>query len=198
MTRLLSTSLLLFVSSLASVSVASQKKRHTKHKHGAHEHGSAILNLVVEGSKVTAQFQAPSESIWGFEYTAKSEADKQKQADGSEKLKASFDKMLLIESAFGCSFKSTKFEVQASKNEQKVEQKHGGEHNHSGEQKHSGEHSEVHAEFVSECQKPLAGAKVNFAFGKFFPGIKAMKIQLLSGEKQTGATIENDKGAVNL
>ena len=69
-----------------------------------------------------------------------------------------------------------------------------------GEKAHerSGDHSETRAEFVADCQKPLAGAKVNFGFGKFFPSVKEVKVLVLSGEKQAGADIDNDKGSVTL
>ncbi len=60
----------------------------------------------------------------------------------------------------------------------------------------SGDHSETCAKFVADCQKPLAGAKVSFGFGKFFPQVKDVEVQVLSGEKQAGADI--DKGSVTL
>ena len=38
----------------------------------AHKHGHAKLNLIVEGSTLTAQFESPTEALYGFEHDAKS------------------------------------------------------------------------------------------------------------------------------
>jgi hypothetical protein len=67
-----------------------------------------------------------------------------------------------------------------------------------GEKAHesSGDHSETCAKFEADCQKPLAGAKVNFGFGKFFPQVKGVEVQVLTGEKHAGADI--DKGSFTL
>lgn len=67
-----------------------------------------------------------------------------------------------------------------------------------GEKAHesSGDHSETCAKFVADCQKPLAGAKVNFGFGKFFQQVKEVKMQVLTGEEQADADI--DKGSITL
>jgi hypothetical protein len=155
--------------------------------HGAHEHGHAKLNLIVEGNKLTAQLEAPSESIYGFEYMAKTDADKKKRDAGGETLKSNFEKMLVVDPSFGCVFKNVKLDLHVPEEEE------GG----SAKTK-KGEHSETHAEFVANCAKPLAGAKVNFAFGKYFARIKEVKVQVVSGEKQSGADIDNDKGTVTL
>ncbi|MCA3086160.1 MAG: DUF2796 domain-containing protein [Rhodocyclaceae bacterium] len=161
-----------------------------KHKsHGAHEHGNAKLNLVVEGNKLTAQLEVPSESIYGFEYEPKSEKDKKQREAGGEKLKSSFEKMLVIDKSLGCAFQNTKLDLHASD---------GGKGHDDHKSGKKGEHSETRAEFVATCQKPLAGTKVSFAFGKVFPRIKEIKVQVISDSKQSGADIDNDKGDVTL
>lgn len=190
----LTTAIAILSVSLSSSVLAAGK---TKHKgHHAHEHGHAKLNLVVEGTKLTAQLEAPSESIYGFEHEAKTDADKKKRDAGGEKLKANFGKMVTVDSAYGCTFTNKSLDLHATEKagENAGKTAKAGEKAHEG----SGEHSETHAEFVADCQKPLAGAKVNFAFGKFFPRMKEIKVQVLSGEKQSGADIDNDKGSVTL
>lgn len=165
---------------------AAPKDKHKTHK--AHEHGHAKLNLVVEGSKLTAQLEAPSESIYGFEYEPKSDKEKKQRESGGEKLKSNFDRMLVLDKSLACSFQNTKLDLHASEKDESDEGHKGG--------KKASDHSETHAEFVATCQKPLAGTKASFAFGKVFPRIKEIKIQVISDTKQSGADIDNDKGEV--
>ena len=181
-----------------------------KHKgHGAHEHGHAKLNLVVEGTKLTAVLEAPSESIYGFEYEPKTEKDKKKRADGGEKLKNQFGKMLVLDKSLVCTFANTKLDLHVTEEEATSgapgeAPKSGGAPSEAAKpaeakesHKHDAEHSETHAEFVATCLKPLAGTKAKFAFRKSFPRLKEIKVQVISEAKQSGAEIENDKGEVS-
>jgi hypothetical protein len=61
-----------------------------------------------------------------------------------------------------------------------------------------GTHSEVHATFKFECSKPVAGSTLQFAARTHFKSLRTLKVQVLSGEKQSGTTIKNDKGTVQL
>ena len=180
--------------SFSTGAIAAGKTKHKSHR--AHEHGHAKLTLVVEGKKLTAQLEVPSESIYGFEYEAKTAADKKKRDAGGEKLKEHFNKMVAVDSSYGCAFTNKSLELYVSEKEDGGE----GKAAKSGDKdkEHSDNHSETRAEFVAQCQKLLAGAKVNFGFGKFVPRVKEVKVQVLSDEKQTGADIDNDKGSVTL
>ena len=169
--------------------------------HAAHEHGAAKLNLVAEGNKLTAQFEAPSASIYGFEYEPKTAADKKKREAGGEKLTANIEKMIILDAKLGCKFKSTKLDLHSKEaaDEEEADAKKTEKPKSSKDQaKRDAEHSETHAEFVAECSAPLAGTKVTFGFSKFFPKVRSLTVQALSGEKQAGAEISKDKGSVEL
>lgn len=161
------------VGSFGIESFASEKKK----SHGAHDHGSAKLNLVVEGTKLTAVLEVSSDSIYGFEYEPKSDKEKKQRDEGGEKLKANFGKMLLLDASLNCVFANTKLDLRAHA---------------------KGNHSETHAEFVATCQKPLTGTKASFAFQSFFPKIKRIQVQIISESNQAGSSIRNDKGDVTL
>lgn len=162
--------------------------------HGAHEHGVAAVNVVGEGNVVTIQLQAPSESIYGFEHEAKKEADLKKRDAAIEKLKANADKIFVLDAALGCKISSTDIKPFVAENSESKNEKSDS---HKGNHK-EGTHSEVHATFKFECSKPVAGSKLGFAARKHFKSLRTLKIQVLSGEKQDGATIKNDKGTVGL
>jgi hypothetical protein len=179
-----------------------------KHKgHGAHVHGHAKLSLVAEGQKLTAVFEVPSNSIYGFEYEPKTDAEKKKREEGGEKLKSNFEKMLILDKSLGCQFQNTKLNLHVSEDEPSSEreniagkesaEKTSEAHSHIDEKK-AGQHSETHAEFVANCQKPLAGTKVKFAFRKIFPAIKEINVQVVTDTKQSGAEIKRDKGEITL
>lgn len=164
--------------------------------HAAHEHGVAAVNVVGEGNSVTVQLQAPSESIYGFEHEAKNESDIKKRDAAIEKLKANASSIFVLDAALGCKISSTDIKPFVTDNKEKNEDKSKNqkEHNHHKE----GTHSEVHATIKFDCSKPVAGSKLGFAARKHFKSLRTLKIQVLSGEKQEGATIKNDKGTVGL
>ena len=160
--------------------------------HAAHQHGVAAVNIVGEGSTLTVQLEAPSESIYGFEHEAKKAADIKKRDSAIEKLKTSAEKMFVLEPGLGCKMSGSDikpFVTEAKENDKKLSKK--DEHK-------EGTHSEVHATFKFECTKPVAGSKLAFAAKKYFKSLSTLKVQVLSGEKQDGTTIKNDKGTVNL
>jgi hypothetical protein len=160
--------------------------------HAAHQHGVAVVNIVGEGSTLTVQLEAPSDSIYGFEHEAKKAADIKKRDSAIEKLKTSAEKMFVLEPGLGCKMSGSDikpFVTEAKENDKKLSKK--DEHK-------EGTHSEVHATFKFECTKPVAGSKLEFAAKKYFKSLSTLKVQVLSGEKQDGTTIKNDKGTVNL
>ncbi len=184
-------------SGLFATNAFAESKAHGK-GHAAHEHGAGKLNLVAEGNKLTAQFEVPSESIYGFEYEPKTAADKKKREAGGEKLKSNIEKMIILDSKLGCKFTTTKLDLHANEADDEAEADAKKPKDAKEQAKHDAEHSETHAEFVAECKSPLAGTKVTFGFSKFFPRVRTVKIQALSGEKQAGAEIEKDKGSIDL
>jgi hypothetical protein len=166
-------------------------KKHKSHK--AHEHGFAELNLVVEGKSINIELRSPSESIYGFEYEAKKESDIKVRDEAIEKLKTRISEMVILEASLECKFSTLEvkpFVTEAEEHESAKKSKAGKE-NHAM-------HSEVHASFKAECSKALAGTKVNFAFGKIFPKLNHIKVQSISGEKQSGLTVKKDKGVLDL
>ena len=60
---------------------AKNKQSHEHRQHAAHAHGAGSLGIAFEGLKGNIEFKIPSESILGFEHTAKSDKDKNKKAE---------------------------------------------------------------------------------------------------------------------
>jgi hypothetical protein len=157
---------------VASAGAAAKKR----HQHGAHVHGTAKLDIAVEGRTATVEFEAPAESIVGFEYQAKTAADQQKQAKALELLKNKIGGMVIFEPALGCHWSPTNLDV--------VRQDQ--------------EHAEVHGVFAVACDSPLAGSRVRFAFTREFPALRTINVQVVAKTQQVGATIQQDRGVVEV
>ncbi|MEN9825949.1 MAG: hypothetical protein RI953_1694 [Pseudomonadota bacterium] len=161
--------------------------------HAAHEHGVATVNVVAEGNGVTIQLEAPSDSIYGFEHEATKPADVKKRDEAIEKLKANADKMFLLDASLGCRVASSEIKPFVTEEKESANGSKKGHKNHK-----QGTHSEVHATFKFECGKPVAGSSLKFAARSHFKALRTLKVQVLSGERQSGNTFKNDKGSVQL
>lgn len=158
----------------------------------AHAHGAADLNIVVEGKKVTVEFRSPAEDIMGFEHEAKSDADKKKRDAAMNTIKERFGEMVVFDKKLGCKYQPG--EVSLVRTDDDPQDPNHGK----GDHKKGAEHREVRATHHFICAQEPAGSRVRFAVSKMFPSIRDLKIQVLSGAKQSGAKIQRDKGDVAL
>jgi Protein of unknown function (DUF2796) len=147
-----------------------------RHQHGAHVHGTAKLNIAIEERTATVEFEAPAESIIGFEHKAKTATDQQKQTKALELFKNKIGSMLIFEPALGCRLSPTNLDV--------VQQDQ--------------EHSEVHGVFAVSCNAPLGGSKIRFGFTKTFPALQTVTVQVVAPTQQVGASIKQDRGEVEV
>ena len=147
-----------------------------QHQPGAHVHGTAKLNIAVEERTATVEFESPAESIIGFEHRAKTAAEQQKQGRALDLLKNTIGSMVIFEEVLGCRWSPISLDV--------VQQDQG--------------HSEAHGVFAVICDRPLAGSTVGFRFTKTFPAIQTVEVQVVAPTQQVGATIKQDRGAVEV
>ena len=143
----------------------------------AHQHGSAELNIAIEGNSAVIELEAPAEGFVGFEHEARTEAQKKQQEDALQTLRKRGGELVQFPSTAGCQTANMRTEVK----------RHAGE-----------EHSEVEAEYRVTCSGKLAGAVLRFGLSKLFPGVREVKVQLLNGAQQSGVTVINDRGTVQL
>jgi len=157
----------------------------------AHEHGSAKVNIAFETTKGAPkgviEFESPADSVVGFEYEAKTAADKAKVTAALNTLKARFGEMVIFPAAAACKVTAKSAKVAADD--------HHDSKQKGGKQE---QHSEVQAAFDVACAKPLAGLEIRFGFTKVFPKIHDVDVALLAGEQQASADVENDKGVLKI
>jgi hypothetical protein len=163
-----------------------------RHAH-THVHGTAEMNIVVDGRKIVVEFSSAADGLMGFEHEAKSDADKKKRDAVMKVIQERFGDMVIFDKKLGCTFQSGEVVLVQTDARRSTDDKPA-----KNDHKKSGEHREVRATHNFICQSDPAESRVRFAVSKAFPNIHEVKVQVLSGAKQTGATIKKDKGEVGL
>lgn len=150
---------------------------HDHAEHGsldAHEHGSAQLNVVLEGKMLHLQLDSPAMNLVGFEHAAKSAADKAKVAAARSQLEQP-------QALFGLNAG----DCQISK--QELESPLFAEHKHEEHHDHDSEHSDIHAHYSLDCQKPEELKQLNLSeLFKRFPATEKIQVQLIGPNGQQG------------
>ncbi|MDF3195313.1 DUF2796 domain-containing protein [Pseudomonas sp. 1928-m] len=150
---------------------------HDHAEHGsldAHEHGAAQLNVVLDGKALELQLESPAMNLVGFEHAAKSAADKAKVAAARSQLEQP-------QALFGLSAG----DCQISK--QELESPLFAEHKHEEHHDHDSEHSDIHAHYSLDCQKPEELKQLNLGeLFKRFPATEKIQVQLIGPNGQQG------------
>ncbi|MDP2747290.1 DUF2796 domain-containing protein [Pseudomonas sp.] len=150
---------------------------HDHAEHGsldAHEHGSAQLNVVLEGKALELQLESPAMNLVGFEHAAKSDADKAKVAAARSQLEQ--PQALFGLSAGDCTI-----------SKQELESPLFAEHKHEEHHDHDSEHSDIHAHYSLDCQKPEELKQLNLGeLFKRFPATEKIQVQLIGPNGQQG------------
>ncbi|MDR7026174.1 MULTISPECIES: DUF2796 domain-containing protein [Pseudomonas] len=150
---------------------------HDHAEHGsldAHEHGAAQLNVVLDGKVLELQLESPAMNLVGFEHAAKSDADKAKVAAARSQLEQ--PQPLFGLNAGDC---------QISK--QELESPLFAEHKHEEHHDHDSEHSDIHAHYTLDCQKPEELKQLNLGeLFKRFPATEKIQVQLIGPNGQQG------------
>lgn len=154
---------------------------HDHAEHGsldAHEHGAAQLNVVLDGKMLHLQLDSPAMNLVGFEHAAKSDADKAKVAAARSQLAQ--PQVLFGLNAGDCNI--SKQEVESP-----LFAKHADSHEHENEKSHDSEHSDIHAHYSLDCQKPEDLQQLDLGeLFKRFPATEKIQVQLIGPNGQQG------------
>jgi hypothetical protein len=139
-----------------------------------HEHGRAELDVAIEGPSVTAEFRSPADSVLGFEHAPRTTKEKQTVSAALEILRARSGELLLLPADAGCQFQPGKASIASE----------------------AGGHQDVEASLRATCRRPLLKGEIRFAFGRHFPEIRQLVVQVVGTGFQTGATITGGNGTI--
>jgi hypothetical protein len=138
-------------------------------KQANHNHGAAEARIAIEGKRGRIEFESPTSAIYGFEYEAKTTADKSRKEKAIQLLQDKISDIFSLPSEKKCQYKTEVYEVQQEKN-----------------------HASLFAEFSVNCAEDLKGSEMVVSIQKTFPKIKKIKIDLLVNDVQKSQTIEKD------
>lgn len=142
-------------------------KKHSQQS--KHEHGHAEVSIAFELGHAMISLDTPAESLLGFEHEAKSESDKKKEADVYQRIESHFSEVIVFDPKLKCQFLKDKIK-----------------------RKIQGHHSDIHVSFHVQCEKEPTGTSVTFHFQKYFPGLKEVKVQLITEKIQKGIDVEKN------
>lgn len=167
-------SVLFFCTLLISCLLFAKESKH-REEH-AHEHGAGTLGIAFEGSKGKAEFKISSESIFGFEFEAKTEKQKKQRLEGLDKLATKFSEMVAFDNTLNCKFEKEKVAVQSE----------------------SAKHSSTVAVFNIQCDKSPFSTDLTLNFQKYFKKIKDLDVTVLVDDVQKSVEVKKAGTVVRL
>jgi hypothetical protein len=155
----------------------------------AHEHGRGILNIAIEGNKVSMELEAPGADIVGFEHKAKTEQQKAAIEKAEQQLMVG-EALFKLPAAAGCVLVTSGAALEGEHHDH--DHGHGAkEHGHKGD-KHDDakadddhEHSGFRAEYVFECKAPASLTSIGFDYFKAFAGAQKLDVTVITPKGQS-------------
>lgn len=169
-----------------SPAFADKKKKKAAH---VHSHGHAKLGVAVDGLKVQLDLEIPADSIFGFEHSPKTDAQRQIVRDGLEALREDAATLFALPADLGCSAARVKVESSLEDSASDPTKKPA---------KHEAEHADVDAAYTLQCTKTPAGALMKVGlFGKF-QRLKEIDVQVVTESGQRAAELTPAKAELKL
>lgn len=143
----------------------------------AHTHGAAEVSIAIEtgAAKALVTIEASADSILGTERPARTAAEKKSRSANLARLEAALPLMIRFEQTLGCEWKTLSLRV----------------HEHH-------KHADIEGEFEVACKKALADSALNLSLPSAFPGLRNLKLQILSANQQTALTLNSEKSSDRL
>lgn len=174
---------LLFALPFALLPLAAAHAAHDEHEHhdehaslAAHEHGAAQLNVALEGQRLELALESPAMNLVGFEHAAKTDADKTKVAAARSQLEQP-------QALFGLAAGDCSVSTQELQSPLFTEDGHNDHHEYAKDS----EHSDIHAHYSLDCQKPEKLKQLDLGeLFKRFPATEKIQVQLIGPNGQQG------------
>ncbi|MEC9228998.1 MAG: DUF2796 domain-containing protein, partial [SAR324 cluster bacterium] len=178
----------------------------------AHEHGAAKVMMAMEGKMLQLQFEVPSDSLIGFEYSPESEKDRKVFAYAMTILSNPTNLFDIPDEAecipVGIKVSQTLFSGEGEHHEGEHHD-HGDDHDdgksekdhdHDHDKDHDDHGDEVHSEFQASylwnCHHADDLDSVQTRMMKVFPRIEEIRVQWIVGDRQGAMELENQDGKI--
>jgi hypothetical protein len=172
--------LLLLPLALHGGPAAAQTQGHAGHS--AHVHGVVKLNLAVEGNKLSAELEAPLDSLLGFEHRPRTDAQRQAGQAAVQQLKAAA--WLKPDAAAGCTLTRSEVDAQALEPAQPGAKEQA--------------HADLEAVYEFTCNAPEKLAGLDVTLMSSFKRIQRLQVQVAGAKAQSQQTLRRPATRVRL
>ncbi|MDA9967101.1 DUF2796 domain-containing protein [bacterium] len=181
--NLMKKNLLLILSVLATSNAIAEETRQLN----AHEHGLGKLNIALDGKEIRIELHAPGADIVGFEYPAVSQDDHIAIGAAVGRLAQPLA-LFVLPKAAECTVLKVHVGLESEEDYAEDAQEHvdhteDDEEEHvAHEEEHSDEagHTEFHAEYRLNCDKPAAISQITFAYFDTFANARELDVQIVT------------------
>jgi hypothetical protein len=161
------------------------------HTPGAHVHGEATLNVVADGAQLEIQLLAPLDSVLGFEHAPRTDTQREAVRAMAARMRQA-QRLFATTPQAGCSATSVRL-VSASLPAQLL-----GETAAPSRQLGQGAsgHDDLEASFVFRCASPDRLRGFDSSLQMAFPGIRTLKVRVVSARGQQSVVLSRGRTSV--
>lgn len=143
-----------------------------------HQHGHAALTMAVDGAQLEISFDSPADNLLGFEYAARTEAQKQLVAQARQQL---MQVALMRPEQGQCQLLSAEVEIASETNEA-----HEGEHEkaHGESDADTAQHADIEVVQRFTCDADALGGGWRAEVMKQYPDVQQLAVSWVSGTGQ--------------
>jgi hypothetical protein len=171
-----------------------------EHRHAdAHEHGRGILNIAIEGTKVSMELEAPGADIVGFEHKAKTEQQKAAIEKAEQQLMVG-EALFKLPAAAGCVLVTSGAVLEGEGHDHHHDdaKDHDKEHHDDKADHAESEHSGFRAEYTFECKSPASLTSIGFDYFKVFAGAQKLDVTVITPKGQSKFEVSRAKPRIEL
>jgi Protein of unknown function (DUF2796) len=174
----------------------------------AHEHGRGMLNIALEGSRLTMELEAPGADIVGFEHKAKTKKQKAAIEKAEEQLEAA-DALFQLPAAAGCILEASRVALEGEDHHHSHGAGHHGGKDHGNKEAARGDgkgkegsaddaHSSFRAEYAFECKAPASITSIGFGYFKVFAGAQKLEVTVVTPKQQNRFEVTRSNPRIDL
>jgi hypothetical protein len=183
------------VLALAGLPAHAAGKGKIRRSHKAHEHGAAKLDVAIDGKTVTLQLEIPGNDAFGFEHAPATEVETKTVSDTMARLREKADELFSFGQGPGCTPLKSAVSSSPASSVQTTATSQGGKVQKTAAKE---DHADVVAEYTFTCQKSPVGAQLKLPLFTVFPHLKTVRVQVLGGTTQSGATVRGASDVIPL
>lgn len=164
------------------------------HAHDAHVHGAARLDVVMDGSTLTAHFASPLANVLGFEHAPRAPAEIASARRAIARLRDG-PAMLATSPAAGCVLNSVRLDFGALS--PAFDRLDGTPAPASSAATAGDGHADLDAEYVFQCRAPAALRQIDVRLFGAFPALRRIDVQQVTPGRQARHVLTPEKARLS-